>query len=104
FEAWRDGVRLAQVNKLLEMLESLQDTDRLLVFLAYQVARGQWGRGASARRLYDLLKDYKSIEKVREILTLFKWLYEICSRRRPRVRPPSLKPEGFLKELLKSAL
>jgi len=104
FEATREGVRSSQVNKLLEMLESLGDVDRLLVFLAYQVAKGQWGRGMSARRLYNILKDYKSVEKAREILTLFKWLYEACSHRRPRVRPPPPEPSGFLEELLRNVL
>ena len=101
FEASNEKVESSQVNKLLEMLESLKDINRLLAFLAYQVARKQWGR-KSARRLYYILKECKDIEKAREALTLFKWLYEACSRRKPRVRPPSLEPKGFFEELLRN--
>jgi len=104
FEAYRDGVKPAQVNKLLEMYECLGDIDKFLVFLAYQASRGLWGRGNAARRLYKILSENRDPKKVREILTIFKWIYESCQRRRPRAPFPQAEPRGFLKTLLDSLM
>ena len=99
-----DRVQRAQVNKLLEMLESLHDVNLLLVFLARQVNRREWGRN-SASRLYKVLRG-KNVDEARRILGVFRWLYESVDPRRVsclgRVATPA--PKGFFEKFMEVCL
>ena len=101
--AYFDRVKAAQVNGLLEALESLGDVDLLLGFLARQVARRAWGRGVSASRLYDVLRG-RSVGEARRILGVFRWLFEVASNRRIRTRPSRPAQSGYYAIFLKEAL
>lgn len=104
----RDGLPPAQVNKMLEVFESTRDVSLLLAFMARQTARGEWGRGVSAKRLYGVLKgmmDGASVEDVRRVLGVFKWLFEAGRRRSlPRMDPGQPARKGFFLEYLEACL
>ena len=110
YYAVTEGVDASQVNKLLEVLESTKSVKSLLLFLVRQVSRRGWGRGTSARYLFQVLRDLegkKSIEDVRRILGLFKWLYEAGRERGryfPRMDPGMPAKEGFFYEYLERCL
>ncbi len=109
-----DNVERAQVNRLIEILESLRDVNYLLAYMARQVGRGVWSRSHryfSASKLYSILKG-KDINTAREILGIFKWLYEAGSNRsrqlamlRSKVRNVTAKaPQNFFHDYLDAVL
>ena len=107
FEAIRvDRLSPTQVNKLLEVYESTgRDLNTLLAFVARQVGRGQWGRGTSARRLYEILRSVKA-DDIRKVLGVFKWLFEACHRKRfpPNMRPGRPAEKGFFLKYLEACM
>ncbi|HIQ03294.1 MAG TPA: hypothetical protein EYH40_02615 [Desulfurococcales archaeon] len=96
-----ERVDKAQVSKLLEVLESTGSVDYVIAFIARQYGRGYIRRNVS-RELIELLSD-KSIRsdlnKAREALGLFRWLYEASYGR----RVPSCNNVNF-DSLIKSIL
>jgi len=128
-QARQEGVDKSQVNKLLEYLEAT-DSFTLMLFLARQIARGQWSRRGyySAVRLFKIIKSLSDAnadearrkEVLRRALGYFKWFYEswdlnrgvgnelqrrlgqalIQALRNPR--QPA--PQGFAEEYLRALL
>jgi DNA-directed RNA polymerase subunit F len=124
--AVQEKVDRSQVNKLLEVLNAY-DIDTLVVFMARQVAREEFGR-CTSRHLVSIIETIVSEVKkhnidvkveVRKVLGYFKWFYEIFSELRSKALSEiskkyqgvlscreslaSVKPEAYL-ELLKAAL
>ena len=102
-----ERVEMAQINKLIEILEVTKSIDETLIFLARQVARGYWGRrgmSSSAHRLFNLLKG-RELEEAKVILGLFKWIYEAVDRSKPRhYRPPRTPSKDYTYELLRKCI
>lgn len=97
--ACAERVDKSQVNKLLEVLESTGRIDYVMIFIARQCGRGEIKRNTS-RELVGMLSDLgNDINKAREALGLFKWLYEASyGKRLPRCNTVDLN------SLIKSAL
>lgn len=121
FEARIGGLKSAQVNKVLEFLESHGDVVLLQLFLARQVSRKQWDRN-SASRLFKILEDIAeksgsgedALQEARRVLGLFKWLFEASERSNIwALKNKYIKhlggagkgtPRGFYQEYLKACL
>jgi len=120
-----EEVRSAQVNKLIEYLEST-DSFTLLVFLVRQIARGEWGRSSGAR-LFRVLRELianvgderERRDILRKALGYFKWFFEcgdidhrVMQSLRQQHRdldrllkdPRQKAPQGFAESYLKALL
>lgn len=118
YAALLDRVKKAQVNKVLEILESTQDVMLTSVFVARQHGRNQWGdRGLnySAWRLVKVLEGSRNLAEARRRLVLFKWFFEagedkvgrlrgVLRRYEGQLRQRGEAPPGFSKEFLKAVL
>ena len=93
------GVPPAQVNRLIEVLETTKSVELTVTFLARQLRRGAWRDANSARILKDALLRIKDeakgaedeLRRARELLGVFKWLYEAYPRRRRREPPKTFR-------------
>jgi len=103
----------SQVNKLIEFLNQTSDIELTLIFLARQVARGEWDP-VSAKLLSEAIKEtIKDVSTnyatnyARKILGIFKWFYEIAEVV-PEADRRSLSKEttidGMFEKLLNLAL
>ena len=96
-----ENVDRAQVNKLLEVLESTKNVLYVTIFIAKQRARGEIGR-YTARTLSEILLSLgENVEEAREALGLFKWLFEAAAdRRRPPMRCDTVTLKDYLSWVL----
>ena len=101
-EAVKEGVRSAQVSRLLEVLEDTKDINIVLAFLAKQVGRGPWKSGP-ARRLFNILKSVEDVDVARKILGLFKWLFE-AGEKAKGLKPPPRDIRGYFLTYVETCL
>jgi len=88
-----------QVNKLLEILETTKSIELTIAFLGRQLRRGAWKDKNSAKILFNILNQVRTqvsdpdeaLRIAREVLGVFKWLYEA----HPRRAHPSKTPTTF---------
>jgi len=102
-EAVKEGVRSAQVSRLLEVLEDTNNVNIVLAFLAKQVGRGPW-KPRAAQRLFNILKDIENIDTARKILGLFKWLFEAGEKAKNRLSWPPGNIKGYFLTYINSCL
>jgi len=125
--ARNEKVDKAQVSKLVEMVETV-DSLTLQLYIARQVARGEWSRNSGVRiinvieNVRNSLKDEESVKQaLRKLIGYFKWFYDsleasplskVMTSLRGQVQnldqlaknPKAPAPQGFASLLVRAAL
>ncbi len=89
-----------QVEMLLEVLENTKNVNYVILFIAKQRRKGEIGRN-TAKVLVDMLRIIgDDVDKAREALGLFKWLYEATDERTKLPRCNKISFSDYIESVL----